>query len=234
MQSRAATVEAYLAELPADRREAVQRIREVFLANIDPLLREGMQYGMIGYFIPHEVYPPGYHCDPRQPVPYAAIASQKQHLAVYLCAMYLREGDPEPCDRMRARFLSASPKLDLGKSCIRFKRLEEFPLDALAQAIHDIDGASYLRRYQAVLASRPGTKPGAKAPSRTKGPAKPRVPGTRPRKSSKPAKANASKPGARLKKKTTKTKPTARTAGARAAGRSRSPPSPRTPNRRAR
>lgn len=167
MQSKAATVDAYLAELPDDRRRAVERIREVFQANIDPSLREGMQYGMIGYFIPHEVYPPGYHCDPNQPVPYAAIASQKQHIAVYLCAMYLDVVNPGVCARMRSRFLQAGPRLDLGKSCIRFKRLEDFPLDALATALREIDGAAYLRAYQTVLANRPGAaRPAGKTRAR--------------------------------------------------------------------
>jgi uncharacterized protein YdhG (YjbR/CyaY superfamily) len=77
MTSKAATVEQYLAELPDDRREALSALREVILANLPEGFAEGMQYGMIGYFVPHAVYPPGYHCDPKQPLPFASIASRK-------------------------------------------------------------------------------------------------------------------------------------------------------------
>jgi hypothetical protein len=83
MQSKAATVDAYLAELPEDRREVVQAVREKILANLPAGYEEGMQYGMIGYFVPHSIYPPGYHCDPKQPLPFASLASQKNYISVY-------------------------------------------------------------------------------------------------------------------------------------------------------
>jgi len=77
MQSKAATVGAYLRSLPPDRRVAVEAVRKVVLANMDPALEEGMQYGMIGWYVPHRVFPAGYHCNPEQPLPYACLASQK-------------------------------------------------------------------------------------------------------------------------------------------------------------
>ena len=77
MQSKATTVEQYLRELPADRREAISAVREVILKNLPQGFEEGMQYGMIGYFVPHKLYPAGYHCDPTQPLPFASLASQK-------------------------------------------------------------------------------------------------------------------------------------------------------------
>src|SRR5476649_324823 len=92
MQSFAPTVAAYLASLPDDRRAIVKKVRAVVRANLDPLYAEGMQYGMIGWFVPHRVYPAGYHCDPKQPLPFAALASQKNHLSLYLMALY---GDAE-------------------------------------------------------------------------------------------------------------------------------------------
>ena len=89
MQSKATSVEQYLAELPADRRESINVVRKLILANIDrKKIQEGMQYGMIGYYIPHSVYPNGYHCDPRQPLPYICLASQKNHLSLYMMCIY--------------------------------------------------------------------------------------------------------------------------------------------------
>ena len=88
MVTRPASVEAYLASLPPDRREAVDAIRDVILANLDPAFEEGIQYGMIGYYLPHSAYPAGYHCDPRQPLPYAGLASQKNHLSMYIMMVY--------------------------------------------------------------------------------------------------------------------------------------------------
>ena len=88
MQSKAATVEAYLAELPEDRRHILQAVREVILRNLPAGYEEGMQYGMIGYFVPHAVYPAGYHCDPKQPLPFAGLASQKNHVSLYLMCIY--------------------------------------------------------------------------------------------------------------------------------------------------
>src|SRR6188474_3300651 len=88
MQSKAATVEQYLDELPEDRREAIAAVRRLILENLDEDFEEGMQYGMIGYYVPHHVYPAGYHCDPRQPLPFAALASQKNYMSLYLMSVY--------------------------------------------------------------------------------------------------------------------------------------------------
>jgi hypothetical protein len=88
MQSKATTVEQYLAELPADRRAAIQAVRQVILKNLDKDYREGMGYGMIGYCVPHTVFPAGYHCDPKQPLPFAGLASQKNYMSVYLMGLY--------------------------------------------------------------------------------------------------------------------------------------------------
>ena len=88
MQSKAATVAQYLKELPADRRAAIEAVRAVILKNLDALYEEGMQYGMIGYYVPHSVYPPGYHCDPKQPLPFICLASQKNYMSVYLGCVY--------------------------------------------------------------------------------------------------------------------------------------------------
>ena len=92
MRSKSTTVEEYLDELPEDRFEAMTAVREVILKNLPRGVEEGMQYGAIGYYVPHSVYPPGYHCDPKQPLPYAGLASQKNHMGIYLMSIYV---DPE-------------------------------------------------------------------------------------------------------------------------------------------
>ena len=93
MQSKAKTVAAYLAELPEDRRAALGAVRRVFLDNLDDAFEEGMSYGMIGYYVPHRVFPAGYHCDPSKPLPFAGLASQKGNMALYLMCFYLDTGE---------------------------------------------------------------------------------------------------------------------------------------------
>jgi len=88
MTNKAKTVKEYLAELPADRQAAMQAVREVILKNLDKGYEEGMQYGMIGCAVPHRLYPAGYHCDPKLPLPFASLASRKQHLSVGLMCLY--------------------------------------------------------------------------------------------------------------------------------------------------
>src|SRR6478735_9509814 len=116
MQSKAATVDVYLAQLPADRREAIATIRDVIRKNLDADYEEGMQYGMIGYYVPHRIWPAGYHCDPKQPLPFAALASQKNHLAIYLMCVY---GNRDHESWFRTAWARTGKKLDMGKSCIR-------------------------------------------------------------------------------------------------------------------
>jgi len=94
MQSKAATVQQYLAELPADRRAAIEALRDLILKNLDKDFEEGMHYGGIGYCVPHSLFPAGYHCDPRQPLPFAGLASQKNYMAVYLMSLYGSAGSP--------------------------------------------------------------------------------------------------------------------------------------------
>jgi Domain of unknown function (DU1801) len=113
VQSKATTVKDYLAELPEDRRAAIQAVREVILENLDDEFEEGMQYGMIGYYVPHSVYPPGYHCDPRQPLGFACLASQKNHLALYLMCVY---GDPNQRKWFEAEWKKAAATRKAGKS----------------------------------------------------------------------------------------------------------------------
>src|SRR5688572_1414488 len=119
MQSSAKFVEEYIEHLPPDRRAAIEAIRQVILANLDGDIEEGMQYGMIGYYVPHRIYPPGYHCNPKDPLPYAGLASQKNHIAIYMMTIY---SEPEHLKWFVDAWKATGKKLNMGKSCIRFKK----------------------------------------------------------------------------------------------------------------
>lgn len=160
MQSNAATVEAHLAELPEDRRDAIQAVRDVIRANLDQDYEEGMQYGMIGYYVPHSIYPAGYHCDPRQPVPYVNLASQKNYMSLYMSVVY---GDNELAEWFQAEWKKTGKKLDMGKCCIRFKKVEDLALNVIGEAIRRVPAAKYIEIYEAAIKT--SGKP-CKAPSK--------------------------------------------------------------------
>ncbi|MGE0479788.1 MAG: DUF1801 domain-containing protein [Phycisphaerae bacterium] len=150
MQSKATTVEQYLAELPPDRRAALSAVREVILDSLDNDFEEGMQYGMIGYYVPHRVYPAGYHCNPKQPLPFAGLASQKNHMAIYLMSVY---GDGEHWNWFREAWARTGKKLDMGKCCIRFRRVEDLALDVIADAICRTPAGAYIAYYERAILS---------------------------------------------------------------------------------
>jgi uncharacterized protein YdhG (YjbR/CyaY superfamily) len=167
MQSKAVTVAEYLGSLPPDRREAVEAVRAVILKNLGKDFAEGMSYGMMGYYIPHSVFPAGYHCDPKQPLPYAGIASQKQGISVYLMGLYIGGGEAgEETDDSRwfkDAWAKTGKKLDMGKACIRFKQIEDVPLEVIGEAIRRVPSKVYIERYVASLASRGGAGKGGAA-----------------------------------------------------------------------
>jgi hypothetical protein len=145
MISKAKTVDKYLAELPEDRRAAIQAVRLVILKNLDKGYEEGMQYGMIGYYVPYKLYPAGYHCDPKQPLPFASLASQKNHMAVYLMCIY---GSPKDEEWFRKEWAKTGKKLDMGKSCVRFRKLEDLPLDVIGKAVARVPVKEYIGYYE--------------------------------------------------------------------------------------
>lgn len=159
MTSKAKTVKEYLASLPADRSAAISAVREVILKNLDKDYAEGMQYGMIGYAVPHSVYPPGYHCDPKQPLPFAGLASQKNHMAVYLMCVYLHGAT---ADWFQQEWAKTGKKLDMGKSCIRFKKIEDLALDVIGKAIARVPAKKYIAHYESVIKSSGKNKAAAK------------------------------------------------------------------------
>jgi hypothetical protein len=148
MQSKATTVEGYLAELPEDRREAIQAVRETILKNLDKDYEEGMLYGMIGYYVPHRIYPAGYHCDPKQPIGFAGLASQKNYMSLYMMCFYGSSGEREWFENEWAK---TGKKLDRGKSCIRFKKLDELPLDVVGKAIKRITAQKFIAFYEQAM-----------------------------------------------------------------------------------
>ena len=175
MQSKASTVSQYLAELPSDRRAAIEALRKVILANLDDDYEEGMQYGMIGYYVPHSVFPPGYHCNPNEPLPFAGIASQKQHLSLYLGGVYCGcvEGDETDEARwFRDAWTRTGKKLDMGKSCVRFRKLDDLSLDAIGDVVRKVSVAKYLETYVATIPEKAWKGSASKAPAAKKATAK--------------------------------------------------------------
>ncbi len=146
MQSKATTVDAYLEELPEDRRIAIQALREAISAGLPAGFEEGIGYGMIGYAVPHSIYPAGYHCNPTLPLPFISIASQKNFVAVYHMGIY---ANPE----LMAWFLAEYPKhssakLDMGKSCLRFKKMDQIPYAFMGELASKMTPQDWISVYE--------------------------------------------------------------------------------------
>lgn len=138
----------YLEALPEDRRAALSAVRDTINKNLPKGYAEGMQYKMPAWFVPHEVYPAGYHCDPSQPLPFCSIANQKNHMAIYLFCIYTSPGEPE---RFADEWKAAGKKLDMGKSCVRFKKLDDVPLEVVGRAIKRATLKKFLAAYEAAI-----------------------------------------------------------------------------------
>jgi|ERR1051326_7002900 hypothetical protein len=171
MQSKAPTVQAYLRSLPEDRRAAISAVRDVILNNLDASYAEGMQFGMIGYYVPHSVYPKGYHCDPRQPLPFAALASQKNYMSLYLMSVYCGCVGDNPGNKhaqwFREAWAKTGKKLDMGKACIRFKKIDDLPLDLIGEAVRRVPASTYIEYCKSSLAQ--SQKSGAQKARRAAG-----------------------------------------------------------------
>ncbi len=165
MPTKPASVEDYLASLPEDRREALQAVRKTILKNLPKGYEEGIQYNMIGYFVPHSLYPAGYHCDPKQPLPFASIASQKNHMGLYLFCVYC---DPQGKDRFVREWKATGKKLDMGASCVRFKKLEDVPLDVLGAAIKRVPVKDFIAVYESMIPASKRKPSGTKKPTKKK------------------------------------------------------------------
>ena len=143
MKSDATTVDEYLAGLPEDRREAIEAVRGVVLENLPEGYEECISFGMISYVVPLSRYPDTYN---GQPLALASLASQKRHMALYLNSVY---SDPETREWFAAAYAASGKRLDMGKSCVRFRRLDNLPLDVVAQAIARTSVDDFLSFYEA-------------------------------------------------------------------------------------
>jgi len=162
MQSKATTVKSYLASLPPDRRAAMEAVRTVILKNLDNDYVENMSYGMIGYCVPHSVYPAGYHCNPKQALPFAGLASQKNYMSVYLMCTY---GSASHLKWFQEAWAKTGKKLDMGKSCIRFKKVEDLALNVIGESIRRVPAKAYIAEVESGLAK---TKSSARKPASPK------------------------------------------------------------------
>ncbi len=169
VQSKATTVGAYLASLPADRRAALEAVRAVIRKNLDVGYEEGIQNGMIGYYVPHRLFPAGYHCDPKVALPFAMLASQKGHMSLHLMGLYISPDGKEPPEArdFREAWAKTGRKLDMGKACIRFKKIEDVALDVLGETFRRLPMKLYIERYEAALATRAAGS--SKKPAATSG-----------------------------------------------------------------
>jgi hypothetical protein len=142
-------VEEYLRSIAPERKEVFQQLHDTILSNLDPQFDVVMSYGMIGYVIPHTVYPAGYHCDPKLPLPFVSIASQKSHMALYHMGMYAK---PELLDWFVQTYTAVTGKKpDMGKSCIRFKKPESIPIPLIGELIGKMSASEWIALYEEQL-----------------------------------------------------------------------------------
>lgn len=146
MISKAQTPEAYLEELSPERKQVISKLRTVILENLPEGFEETMNYGMIGYVVPHSIYPGGYHCTPELPLPFLSLASQKNHIGFYHMGIY---AEPKLMDWFKSEFPKhSSRKLDMGKSCIRFKNPQLIPYELLGELVRKMSVAEWIALYE--------------------------------------------------------------------------------------
>ena len=149
MTSTAATVQDYMNELPEDKKEGIEKLRSLILENLPKDFEEGMSYGMIGYYVPHSIYPSGYHCSPQFPLPFMSVAGQKNSINFYHMGIY---ANPELYNWFVAEFPKhSSKKLDMGKSCIRFKKATDIPFELLGELVRKVSVSDWIATYESVF-----------------------------------------------------------------------------------
>lgn len=149
MQSKETNVESYINDLSEERKNIINELRKVILKNLPKGFAEGMGYGMIGYFVPHSIYPNGYHCDPKQPLPFLSMASQKNFIALYHMGIYM---NPTLMDWFTAEYAKrVKGKLDMGKSCIRFKKMDAIPFDLIGELASKMSVDEWIACYEKAL-----------------------------------------------------------------------------------
>ena len=149
MQSTAKTPDEYIASLPPGRKEAVSKLREVILKNLPAGFEETMGYGMLGYVVPHSIYPKGYHCDPKVPLPYMNLGSQKNFIALHAMCVY---GNSTLHEWFAKEYPKHSKsKLDMGKACIRFKKMDDIPYDLIGQLASKLTVQQWIEICESVV-----------------------------------------------------------------------------------
>lgn len=149
MQYDATSPEDYISQVPEERQDTLKKLRKVIKDNLPKGFEEGMQYKMIGYYVPHSVYPDGYHCDPKTPLPFMSFASQKNSINLYHMGIYAKKelldwfvGEyPKHCKR----------KLDMGKSCIRFKKMDEIPFELIGELTKKMSSEEWIDIYESAI-----------------------------------------------------------------------------------
>jgi uncharacterized protein YdhG (YjbR/CyaY superfamily) len=149
MRSTAASPEEYIAQLPQDRKEVFVRLRSVILKNLPEGFSEGINYGMICYFVPHSRYPQGYHCNPKLPLPFMSLASQKNSINVYHSGIYTDKNLYNWWVKSYTKHATA--RLDMGKSCIRFKKKDAIPFELIGSLCRKISVKQWIALYERCL-----------------------------------------------------------------------------------
>jgi hypothetical protein len=149
MKPTAKTVNDYLNELPEDRKVPFLKLRNCILNNLPKGFEEEMSYGMLGYVVPHAIFPSGYHCNPKLPLPFMNLASQKNFIALHHLGIY---SNPELLEWFTAEFPKhSSQKLDMGKGCIRFKKMDQIPFDLIAELVGKMSVENWIHCYEMSL-----------------------------------------------------------------------------------
>lgn len=139
-------VSTFLNQISEDRKEVFNRLRQTILDHIPSGFNEEMNYGMLGYVVPHTIYPAGYHCDPKLPLPFINIASQKNFIAIYHMGIYAK---PELLEWFQAEYPKhVKGKLDMGKSCIRFKKMDQIPFDLIGELVQKMTVEDWIQTYE--------------------------------------------------------------------------------------
>ena len=149
MQYKADTPEAYISQVPEERQAIMQKLQNIIKNNLPKGFKEGIQYGMIGYYVPHTTYPDGYHCNPKEPLPFMSFASQKNSINLYHSGIYAKK---ELHDWFVAEYPKHSKrKLDMGKSCVRFKKINEIPFDLIAELCTKMMVNEWVNIYESTI-----------------------------------------------------------------------------------
>jgi uncharacterized protein YdhG (YjbR/CyaY superfamily) len=146
MTSKTTSPQQYIEELPEDRVEAITKLRKVINENLPKGFKEEMSYGMIGYVVPHEIYPDGYHCSPDLPLPFMSFASQKNSINFYHMGIY---ANPVLLNWFTSEYPKhCKAKLDMGKSCIRFKKMDQIPFELLGELVKKVSVKEWIETYE--------------------------------------------------------------------------------------